>query len=172
MTVATLERQENNRGRGLELIFGSARDANRQRVEVLIGILEHLARLADNLLAINLAENGNGNELRGRPAPLLGSLCHEVTVQHSSCGDRKTDNDDKFTSLTPRQTDVLELLVKGMSNKEIARSLGLSEGTVKVHISGVFRALGVTNRAAAGFVGGQLLRRPVAGANEVPPPSP
>jgi DNA-binding NarL/FixJ family response regulator len=51
--------------------------------------------------------------------------------------------------LTQRQQDVLSLLVRGMSNKEIAKALDLSPGTVKVHINGVFRALGVRNRAGA-----------------------
>jgi DNA-binding NarL/FixJ family response regulator len=51
--------------------------------------------------------------------------------------------------LTPRQRDVLRLMVRGKSNKEIARALSLKEGTVKVHVNAVFRALGVHNRGSA-----------------------
>jgi DNA-binding NarL/FixJ family response regulator len=51
--------------------------------------------------------------------------------------------------LTPRQRDVLELLVQGKPNKEIASALKLSEGTVKVHMAAIFRRFGVNNRAAA-----------------------
>ncbi|MBF9235452.1 response regulator transcription factor [Microvirga sp. BT350] len=51
--------------------------------------------------------------------------------------------------LTPRQRDVLELLVQGKQNKEIASALKLGEGTVKIHISAIFRYFGVHNRAAA-----------------------
>ncbi len=51
--------------------------------------------------------------------------------------------------LTRRQQDVLKLLSKGRSNKQIARQLGITEGTVKVHVNGVFRALGVRNRTEA-----------------------
>jgi len=51
--------------------------------------------------------------------------------------------------LTPRQKDVLTLIVKGKSNKEIARGLGLGEGTVKVHMAALFRVLGVRSRSAA-----------------------
>jgi DNA-binding NarL/FixJ family response regulator len=60
-------------------------------------------------------------------------------------------------SLTPRQRDVLQLLVRGSSNKEIAIALGLSEGTVKVHLAAVFRALGVNSRSAAAVAGSKLL---------------
>jgi DNA-binding NarL/FixJ family response regulator len=51
--------------------------------------------------------------------------------------------------LSARQKAVFALIVEGRSNKEIARALGLAEGTVKVHINGLFRALNVHNRAAA-----------------------
>jgi DNA-binding NarL/FixJ family response regulator len=59
--------------------------------------------------------------------------------------------------LTPRQREVLGLLLKGQSNKEIARTLKLGEGTVKVHMAGLFRALGVNTRAAAAVAGMQML---------------
>ena len=59
--------------------------------------------------------------------------------------------------LTPRQRDVLELLVKGQSNKEIARTLDLGEGTVKIHLAALFRNLAVRNRATAAVAGAKLL---------------
>jgi DNA-binding NarL/FixJ family response regulator len=51
--------------------------------------------------------------------------------------------------LTLRQQDVLKLIRAGKSNKEIARELGLSENTVKVHANALYRALGVHNRYGA-----------------------
>lgn len=51
--------------------------------------------------------------------------------------------------LTPRQLDVLRLLLKGEPNKLIARQLGLTEGTVKVHIAAILRGLQVRNRTEA-----------------------
>lgn len=48
--------------------------------------------------------------------------------------------------LTPRQRDVLEAVRRGLTNKEIARNLAIAEGTVKIHIAGLFAALGVRNR--------------------------
>jgi DNA-binding NarL/FixJ family response regulator len=59
--------------------------------------------------------------------------------------------------LTPRQREVLELIVDGKSNKEIARALNLGEGTVKIHLAALFRNLGVTSRAGAAAAGARLL---------------
>ncbi|MBQ9271499.1 MAG: response regulator transcription factor [Alphaproteobacteria bacterium] len=52
-------------------------------------------------------------------------------------------------SLTPRQTEVLHCLAEGLSNKQIAYKLNVSEGTVKIHITLLMRTLEVTNRTAA-----------------------
>jgi two-component system nitrate/nitrite response regulator NarL len=51
--------------------------------------------------------------------------------------------------LTARQTEVLAAMTVGYSNKEIGIRYGLSEKTVKTHVSAIFRALGVTNRTQA-----------------------
>jgi DNA-binding NarL/FixJ family response regulator len=51
--------------------------------------------------------------------------------------------------LTERQVDVLRLLSQGKPNKVIARDLGISEGTVKIHLAAIFRALNVRNRVEA-----------------------
>jgi two-component system, NarL family, nitrate/nitrite response regulator NarL len=51
--------------------------------------------------------------------------------------------------LTERQVEVLRLLDRGLSNKEIGRELGVSERTVKAHMTAIFKSLGVTGRAEA-----------------------
>jgi DNA-binding NarL/FixJ family response regulator len=51
--------------------------------------------------------------------------------------------------LTPRQTEVLDQLLLGLSSKEIARVLNVAEGTVKIHLAAIYRALGVKTRAEA-----------------------
>ena len=58
--------------------------------------------------------------------------------------------------LTPRQREVLQLLLRGASTKEIARSLSLGEGTVKVHLAGLYRALGARNRTEATAIAARL----------------
>ncbi len=59
---------------------------------------------------------------------------------------------DPFAHLSPRQLDVLKLITKGQSNKEIARELKLSPYTVRIHVSAMLKALGVNSRAAAASV--------------------
>jgi DNA-binding NarL/FixJ family response regulator len=59
--------------------------------------------------------------------------------------------------LSGRQFEVLKLIVQGRSNKEIARALNLAEGTVKIHVAGLFSKLGVHRRAAVAVAGARLL---------------
>ena len=59
--------------------------------------------------------------------------------------------------LTSRQRQVLEGLVAGKSNKDIAQALNIAEGTVKLHLASLFRLLGATNRAHAAALGKQLI---------------
>ena len=61
--------------------------------------------------------------------------------------------------LTNRQRDVLALLARGKSNKEIARELAIAEATVKIHAAAVIRVLGATNRASAALYAQQWLER-------------
>ncbi len=56
---------------------------------------------------------------------------------------------DPFAALTPRERDILERLAAGESNKVIARHLGISDGTVKLHVKAVLRKLGVHSRVEA-----------------------
>jgi len=51
--------------------------------------------------------------------------------------------------LTPRQMEVLRLMLAGKSNKSIGRELDLAEGTVKNHVAAVLKALGVATRTQA-----------------------
>lgn len=61
--------------------------------------------------------------------------------------------------LTPRQTDVLALLLQGNPNKLIARELGLSVETVKDHVAAVLRALGVSSRTQAVLAVSQMSQK-------------
>lgn len=58
--------------------------------------------------------------------------------------------------LTGRQVDVLRLMMRGLPNKLICRELQLAEGTVKVHVSAILRALAVSSRTQAVVVAHQL----------------
>jgi DNA-binding CsgD family transcriptional regulator len=72
----------------------------------------------------------------------------EATVRQEADG--ITDfTDPRIATLTSRQREVLALLAEAKSNREIAGHLGLTEGTVKLHVGGLLRALGFNNRTQA-----------------------
>ena len=54
-----------------------------------------------------------------------------------------------FSDLTPREREILCLLAEGQSNKLIARNLGISDGTVKLHVKAILRKLGIHSRVEA-----------------------
>ena len=75
----------------------------------------------------------------------------------SGASDEFQPNADGVTELlTERQLDILRRISKGLSNKLIARELHLSENTIKVHVSAILRALGLSNRTQAGLIGQRL----------------
>ena len=59
-----------------------------------------------------------------------------------------------ITKLTPRQRDVLDLLRRGKSNREIALELDLAEATVRTHVTAILKTLGVRNRTQAVLAAG------------------
>jgi DNA-binding NarL/FixJ family response regulator len=71
-----------------------------------------------------------------------------------------------LAELTPRQRDVLRLLIEGKTNKLICRELELSESTVKTHLASIFRRLGATSRTQAVVAAARMGLRlgPAAGA--------
>jgi DNA-binding NarL/FixJ family response regulator len=63
-----------------------------------------------------------------------------------------TDGDERPSlgdALTPREQDVLDLLSQGLSNRQMAARLGISDHTVKFHVASIYGKLGVSGRAAA-----------------------
>lgn len=69
--------------------------------------------------------------------------------------------------LTRRQLEVLELLCQGMTNKDISRTLGIGNATVKIHVSSILRALNVSSRLQASIAAhrlGLMAQRSATGA--------
>jgi DNA-binding NarL/FixJ family response regulator len=90
----------------------------------------------------SLAEAGNGDTLGGR-------FSGEALPTLSTRAD--------LLKLTKRQREVLLLLARGKSNKEIARALEIAEATTKIHMAALLRALGVRNRTEAAYRAGNLV---------------
>ena len=81
------------------------------------------------------------------PQMLLGEV---AATTRGSPGEKAASVEERLrTLLTERQIDVMRLLALGKPNKVIARDLGISEGTVKIHLAAIFRALNVRNRVEA-----------------------
>jgi DNA-binding CsgD family transcriptional regulator len=73
-----------------------------------------------------------------------------VDVHDARVDDHGADDEAPLLeSLTAREQDVLEHIAAGLSNREIASALGISEHTVKFHVSALLGKLGVTSRAGA-----------------------
>lgn len=71
------------------------------------------------------------------------------------------DASSRIAMLTSRQRDVLIEIAAGKSNKLIARSLGMAEGTVKLHVAAILKCLGTENRTQAAIMAHQLSLTPV-----------
>jgi DNA-binding NarL/FixJ family response regulator len=74
-------------------------------------------------------------------------ILEQGSMSQVDAGIRTSSGND--TRLTERQIEVLSLLSQGKPNKSIATALGLSEKTVKTHITAIFKALNVVNRTQA-----------------------
>ena len=70
---------------------------------------------------------------------------------HDAEGCSRITHHADISRLTPRQNEVLTLLAQGLSNKEIAQRLRISEGTAKIHTAGLLRTIGARNRTEAAF---------------------
>jgi two-component system nitrate/nitrite response regulator NarL len=72
-----------------------------------------------------------------------------MTAQAARGGGATGAREARTVPLADRQMDVLKALAEGLTNKEIARRLGIAEITVKVHLQSIYRKLGVSNRTEA-----------------------
>jgi two-component system nitrate/nitrite response regulator NarL len=81
-------------------------------------------------------------------APDLAPVLAKVVKGDGSLPEEASPFDD----LTPRESEILSLLAEGQSNKVIARNLGISDGTVKLHVKAILRKLGVHSRVEAAVI--------------------
>ena len=87
----------------------------------------------------------------------LGETVFPSDLAHAlmSGGDGLNDAGEqrRLTELTLREVDILQCLTEGLSNKQIARRLGIREATVKIHVKSLIGKLGVANRTQAALWG-------------------
>lgn len=77
-------------------------------------------------------------------APALFAMLQKAGIRPLTAGE---DESFLIEPLTERESQVLQLLARGLANKQIGLALGISEHTVKFHLSSIYAKLGTTNRA-------------------------
>jgi two-component system, NarL family, nitrate/nitrite response regulator NarL len=106
--------------------------------------------LRESLKLVASGEKVLPSELRSlivnRLRPIPRSF-HRIPTQSSPA--LENDHNHRIPSLSPRETQILERIVRGESNREIATSLGISESTVKVHIGNILKKIHAVNRTQA-----------------------
>jgi DNA-binding NarL/FixJ family response regulator len=119
------------------------------------GFIPKTSRVSEMLAALRIVMQGG---IYVPPAP---DALAAADIAASS------EADPALLGLSPRQVDVLRLLIEGHSNKAIGRALDVSESTVKTHLLSIFRKLGANSRtqavAAAARMGLGLLAAPITG---------
>ena len=82
---------------------------------------------------------------------LIAQLLEEYSADPGRTVDVSARSDSRLEMLTPREREISRLIGAGASNKEIAHRLGVGEGTVKAHLTAIFRKLGFTDRLQLGL---------------------
>ena len=121
------------------IVLTTFADEDRINTAITAGADGYLLKDADGealLRALHSVQNGE--------LPL-----HPRVARHLIEGVINRDKPDRAGELTEREKEILELLVTGQSNKEMAQTLHLAEGTVKVYVSKILRKLNVSNRTEA-----------------------
>jgi DNA-binding NarL/FixJ family response regulator len=143
---------------GLEVL----RAATRERLETRIIFLT--ASLTDERIqqAIKLGVHGIVFK-ESAPESLLECLDHVAAGERWLAGEliaaalsresKRREDGQGTVELTAREAELMPLVASGLSNKQIARRLALSEGTVKIHLHNVFRKLNVTSRTGLAAYG-------------------
>jgi DNA-binding NarL/FixJ family response regulator len=118
--------------------------------------LPDLPLRAWGVLSIDVSGEELGAAVRALHQGLLvgtPALLEPILSRYLVVGDE--DGSKAVEALTERENQVLQLLAHGLANKQIAASLGISEHTVKFHVSSIYSKLGVTNRTEAARIGVQ-----------------
>lgn len=129
-----------------------------------------LTSLADNRQILDALEAGASGYLLKHAAPdeLLGAIRSAAAgdapldpkAARALLDNRRAAPADKDKALSAREREVLRLVAQGLANKQIARRLGISERTVKAHLTNVFSALGVSDRTQAALWAREHLPEP------------
>ena len=114
-----------------------------------IGAAGYIPKTSPNAViisAVNLVLSGG---VYIPPELLNGTKESEFDLLKQTEENAKKKNPAEKLDMSPRQIDVLRLMGKGLSNKQIAFDLGITEGTVKLYVTAILKILNVYNRVSA-----------------------
>lgn len=138
-----------SRGRPVIVLSGTE-DPSSIRQVLDLGVQGYIPKSSHPDVILNAVRLVVGGGIYVPPEAMRSAAATVAPVFALSHGnDGLTTKERLATVLTDRQIDVLKLLAKGRPNKLIARELQISEGTVKIHLAAIFRALHVRNRLEA-----------------------
>lgn len=100
-----------------------------------------LSRGGDSLKPETVSSNGTGQQDNHTGGARNSTADHALADPTAACAAR----------FTPRQADILRLIASGYSDKDLARELGVSYGTVRTHLDRMFERFGVRTRSALIF---------------------
>lgn len=83
---------------------------------------------------------------------LRPSMASKILNEFSQLQKKKTEQEQLYSTLSNREKEILSLIVKGMSNKEIAKTLFISDKTVKNHLRNIFSKLHINDRTTAAVI--------------------
>ena len=128
-------------------------------IEFRFLVVEHSFEIYGGLIAVLFAALGIwlGLKLtRKQEVVLLKEVVKEVPVPAVDAPFTVNEEQIKTLGITKRELEILELIARGMSNREIAEKLFVSENTVKTHSSRVFDKLGAKRRTQAVQIGKEI----------------
>ena len=103
------------------------------------------SELLDAIRTVSRGKYAIDDDVLGKPQ-VASWLSNEFANMQASI---EEEPEESFRSLSTREMEILKLITRGMSNKEIAKSLGISRQTVKNHMTSILRKLAVNDRTQA-----------------------
>jgi DNA-binding NarL/FixJ family response regulator len=127
-------------------VISGAEDRNNVLKSISIGLSGYIPKsLSDEEIAKAL-EMMLGGHIFVPPFMISSAPAASPSLPPTAASLRESDAASRLEALTQRQRDVLNYILQGRSNKEIARELDIAEGTVKIHLAALFGHFGAHNR--------------------------
>jgi FixJ family two-component response regulator len=128
--------------------------------QALAGPAERLAPRAIEFMAFEVEKFMEATtQSQRKVAPAVEFAAHPGALTEDAAEAPARERAGGKWSLTPRQTEIVMALRDGLTNKEIARQMGILEATVKVQLKAIYRTLGVCNRTQAALAANRGLGR-------------